>query len=349
MVKFSKVILIFLIAGCVHVDMLFDKIVRSVTNIGECYDMAFGITSGNVKGDTTQYVYVGDESGYLYEFKWDGKKWKKSVLMCAEGGIVELKIFSLRNKACLYAGSYDGNVYEFEWDNGWKKSIVLSTYGVIWGLEIGDARGDGKMRLYAISSEGIIYEIEWNGAYWQADTVGTQFYPIWGLTLGDARGDGKSRLYTVNSMGEIYEYEWNGTEWIGNEIGYVAWDGERICIADRGDGKPRIYVAGYYGLYEFEWNTTGWSKTYIKKISDANDVIAMNIGGENALLVSDSQGLLHLLKYDGEWNVEDIEISDRSVKRLTATGQKIFASCFDHCVYEIIFKDIHQEIEVAGK
>lgn len=231
--------------------------------MGSTGDVNTCLTVGSARGDSAVRTYVGNNSGALAEFSWNGAVYDANTVTAATlpGSLWSLAIGAGRNGSAqtyLYA-TEDSHWYEFKWNGSawrWEKTSELPNTPTARAMVLGDLRQDGKIRVYLGNENGEILELNYNGG-WQGSTLMGGMGKIRGLAAGDGRNDGVSRLYAVSTDKHAYELTWSGSSWGQTDLGAISGSGLTsiaLGAGRNGDGNNYLYIGSANNrLYECYW------------------------------------------------------------------------------------------------
>ncbi len=230
--------------------------------------------------------------------------------------------------------------------HGWVKTDLGSGGGYMYGVAVGDGRGDGKPRVYATCCNCHVYEFEWKGSSWVKTDLGSGGNNMNGVAVGDGRGDDKPRVYVACGDYHVYEFEWNGSSWVKTDLGSSGYWMSGVAIGDgRSNGKSRVYAAcGDGHIYEFEWNGTSWVKADLGSGSDWIRRVAVGDGrsdGKPRVYAACDDGHVYEFEWDGSlWIKTDLGSGSAGMNGV-AVGDgrwdgksRVYAACNDGHVYE---------------
>ena len=237
---------------------------------------------------------LGNASGAVYVFAWDGSAWVEEIKLTAsdggEGDVFGGSVSLSGNRLVVGAkgdgdlGNSSGSAYVFAWDgSAWVEEAKLNASdgapGDRFGASVslsGDrllvgAYGDDDFG----SNSGSAYVFAWDGSAWVEETKLNGFNAgqsdFFGLSVslsGDRLVVG-ARGYGYSDQGAAHAFAWDGSAWVeetmllasdgtpGDYFGYsVSLSGDRLVVgALFGDDYPG---SDWGSAYVFAWDGSEW-------------------------------------------------------------------------------------------
>jgi hypothetical protein len=227
-----------------------------------------GVTVGDGNDDGEIEVYGACTDANIYQFKWNGATWEKTVLGAGTQYMYRAAVGDGNSDGQMevYGSNADGRIYQFKWNgSSWDRRIVGAGADYMYGVCVGDGNMDGEMEVYGANLDGSVYQFKWDGAAWQTEVVGTGGSLMYAVAVEDGDNDEELDVYGGNADANIYQHKWTGTEWEQTVVGSGMLDMRGVASGDgNGDGQNEVYGASWdYNIYQFKWNGVNWVQTTV--------------------------------------------------------------------------------------
>jgi len=160
---------------------------------------------------------------------------------------------------------------------GWGKVDMGTGTSPMYGIDLGEGRNDGVIRIYSACGDTRIYEFSWDGRNWIKTEVGSGASTMKKVIVKDGRNDSVTRIYGGNADKKVYEFTWvNGTFIITEKVN-VSYTFASFDIGfSRDDGVSRLHICHYSSAqFTDEWRAmpSGWEYVGYDHSGYVNDII----------------------------------------------------------------------------
>jgi hypothetical protein len=129
-----------------------------------CTGNPWGLTIGDGDNDGEREVFVSDNEGLCYMFKWSGSlPWDMVNIGSGADYINNVAVGDGNGDGGMevYGACNDDNVYQFRLNGSdWEKMLVGSGDGDFLDVAVGDGDNDGEMEVYAINGDTSLYQFK---------------------------------------------------------------------------------------------------------------------------------------------------------------------------------------------
>jgi hypothetical protein len=231
------------------------------------------------EGDERINLFVRGGNGNMWEYFWNGERWKwtdtgQSVAGSPAGvirGEYNDPNGDIRMNVFVKGGN--GNLWEYFWNGSywdWKDTGngVAGNPVVIIRGNYNEPEGDVRINVFVRGVNGNLCEYFWNGSHWDWKDTG---HPITGDPTGVIRGDYRNpegnvriNIFVRGANGNLCEYFWNGHQWNWTDTGQLVTGDPAVVIrgeydAPNGTVYLNVFVPGPNGnLWEYFWNGHQW-------------------------------------------------------------------------------------------
>ncbi len=136
----------------------------------------YALAVGEGRNDGITRIYAGGNQQKLFEYTWNGTEWD-SILVHEGESKWSIAIGNGRNDYPphyrVYQACHDGYVYEHTWEGDSWNTVAIGVgigWGLdnnMWGLDIGNGRNDGIIRVYAGNYDRHVYEFSFSASIFE--------------------------------------------------------------------------------------------------------------------------------------------------------------------------------------
>lgn len=163
------------------------------------------VVIGDGNNDSAFEVYSSCQDGRVYQFKYNGLSWERTLVGFGGGSMLGLAVGDCVGDGFdVYGSNQDGNIYRFIWTSPsfFRKEIVGGCDSR--NINISDADNNGSYEIYCASTDGHIYQFaKWSNS-WTRQDLGTAPVPLYNAGFGDGDHDNRLELYAIGENSHVY-------------------------------------------------------------------------------------------------------------------------------------------------
>ncbi|MCK5241268.1 T9SS type A sorting domain-containing protein [bacterium] len=179
----------------------------SNTPIGSCTEKIVAIAVGDGDNDGSNEVYGACEDHNLYQFKYNGTSWAKSIVHTGENDAKAVVIGDGNQDGQneVYTANLDGNIYQLKWTSGFYWNPLTITAANSYAITVSDIDNNATDELYCAGTDGHVYQMQYSGGAWNSTDLGTIPGTIYSLAAGDGDNDYQLELYALAGDHHVYQ------------------------------------------------------------------------------------------------------------------------------------------------